>query len=209
MTADEVQAVEHLYAIAPANSLLIAASNNLPWKFEYFERYAYLPDAEQGYVGQVGTIASLMANPSYPASFLILTRSEGAYAELFEGLKPGAGDMFVAEVRASPLFTEVYRNDDADISPRVRPLMERRRLDFACDGGYEGRLCLDLVRRLTKTVGITVVIVIIALLLLKELARAFNERRIVDWMHVLDLALLPLLLVLAIIVTARLAELVH
>ncbi len=62
---------------------------------------------------------------------------------------------------------------------------------------------------LTKTVGITVVIVIIALLLLKELARAFNERRIVDWMHVLDLALLPLLLVLAIIVTARLAELVH
>jgi hypothetical protein len=56
-----------------------------------------------------------MDDRHYPAAFLILTRSQGNYAEVFSGLAPGAWSSFVADVRASPLFTEVYRNVDADI----------------------------------------------------------------------------------------------
>ena len=115
MTAAEVQAVDRLYAIAPSGSLLVAASNNIPWKFEDFEKYTYLPESDDRLVGQVDQIAALMADPKYPASYLILTRSQGTYAEVFQGLAPGAWSRFVAEVRGSPFFSEVYRNTDADI----------------------------------------------------------------------------------------------
>ena len=115
MTSAEVQAVERLYAMAPKGSLLVAASDNLPWKFQDFESYTYLSSSDGSYVGQVGTIATVMDDRHYPAAFLILTRSQGNYAEVFSGLAPGAWSSFVADVRASPLFTEVYRNVDADI----------------------------------------------------------------------------------------------
>jgi len=115
ITPAEVQAVEQLYAMAPTGSLLVAASNNLPWKFQDFERYTYLPASDGSYVGQIGTIATVLDDPHYPAAFLILTRSQGTYAEVFGGLAPGAWSRFVADVRASPWFTEVYRNGDADI----------------------------------------------------------------------------------------------
>jgi hypothetical protein len=115
MRPTEVQAVEKLYAMAPHGSLLVAASNNLPWMFQDFERYTYLSPIAASPVGEVGTLAAAMRDPKYPAAFLILTRSQGNYAEVFFGLAPGAWDTFVADVRSSPLFTEVYRNPDADI----------------------------------------------------------------------------------------------
>jgi hypothetical protein len=115
MTAAEVQAVDRLYAIAPSGSLLVAASNNLPWKFKDFEKYTYLPEADNSLVGQIDQITTLMADPKYPASYLILTRSQGNYAEVFLGLAPGAWTRFVAAVRASPTFIDVYHNADADI----------------------------------------------------------------------------------------------
>lgn len=115
MTSAEVQAVNQLYAMAPAGSLLLAASNNLPWKSKDFERYTYLPTADVSYAGNVPALATLLGDPTYPAAFLILTRSQGNYAEVFNNLRRGGWDDFVAKVRASPQFREVYRNADADI----------------------------------------------------------------------------------------------
>ena len=115
MTTAEVQAVDQMYAMAPPGSLLVAASNNLPWKFKDFERYTYLPPSDVSYVGNVPALAVILDDPKYPAAFLILTRSQGTYAELFNGLAPGGWSEFLARVRASPQFREVYRNADADI----------------------------------------------------------------------------------------------
>ena len=115
MTAAEVQAVDRVYALAPSGSLLLVANSNLPWLFEDFEKYSFMSAPPGNLVDQVGQLATLMADPKYPAHYLILTRSQGNYAEVFEDLAPGTWSRFVAEVRSSPLFVEVYRNADADI----------------------------------------------------------------------------------------------
>ena len=109
--------------MAPPGSLLVAASNDLPWKFERVEQYSYIPVTDEVLVGDVGAIADIMLNPKYPQSFLILTRSQGAYAEVFTGLPPGDWDRFVADVTSSPKFVRVYQNPDAEIlvlSPAAR-----------------------------------------------------------------------------------------
>jgi hypothetical protein len=125
MRPAEVQAVEQLYAMAPYGSLLVATSANLPWLFRDFERYTNVPPGNGVTVGDIGGLAASMKDPKYPAAFLILTRSQGNYAEVFYGLAPGAWDAFVAGVRSSPLFTEVYRNSDADIFvPAGQPTSE-------------------------------------------------------------------------------------
>lgn len=123
MTSAQVEAVRTLDRMAPPGSLLVAASNDLPWKFERVEQYSYIPVTDEVLVGDVGAIADIMLNPKYPQSFLILTRSQGAYAEVFTGLPPGDWDRFVADVTSSPKFVRVYQNPDAEIlvlSPAAR-----------------------------------------------------------------------------------------
>ena len=115
MTSSEVAAVETLYQIAPAGSLLVAASNNLPWKFEKFEQYDYIPVTDEVLIGDLPAIAEVMRDPKYPHSYLILTRSEGVYAEVFTGLPVGSWDRFVADAASSPAFRVVYRNQDSEI----------------------------------------------------------------------------------------------
>ncbi len=115
MTAAEVQAVEQVYRVAPSGSLLAVAYDNLPWKSQGFERYAYTSTASGASPGTPAEIATILHQPGHPASFLILTRSQGNYLEAFYGLAPGAWDAFVASLRASPLFTEIYRNADAAV----------------------------------------------------------------------------------------------
>lgn len=114
-TASEVQGVHALYGMAPKGSLLVAASNNLPWKFQDFEAYDYVPVTDEVLVGDVSAIARVMANDKYPATFLILTRSQGNYAEAFTGLGSGAWDKFVSDVTASPEFRLVYTEGDTRI----------------------------------------------------------------------------------------------
>jgi hypothetical protein len=62
---------------------------------------------------------------------------------------------------------------------------------------------------LTKSAGLAVVVVLLILLLQKEFTRVHPGPRTKAWIHAFDLALVPLLLAFAIIVTARLAELLQ
>jgi hypothetical protein len=114
-TTAEVQSVRELYAMAPPGSLLVAAANDLPWKFRDVEQYDYVPVTDEALVGDITAISDVMSNPRYPATFLILTRSQGNYSEAFNGLPPGAWDTFVAQVTESPKFRLVYQNADAEI----------------------------------------------------------------------------------------------
>ena len=115
MAASEVATVQELYQIAPPGSLLVAASNNLPWKFEKFEQYDYVPVAGEVLIGDVGAIADIMRDPKYTHSYLVLTRSQGTYAEVFTGLPHGAWDRFVADATSSPDLKVVYRNEGSVI----------------------------------------------------------------------------------------------
>jgi hypothetical protein len=112
-TAAEVEGVRALYAMAPRGSLLLAATNNLPWEFQDLESYQYESFTDTVGVG-VADITERIQTSTRP-TFLILTRGQGIYAEAFAGLPAATWDAFVADVTASPHFRLVYRNADTSI----------------------------------------------------------------------------------------------
>jgi hypothetical protein len=111
MTSSEVAAVNVLYATAPPGSLLLAATENVPWRFEKFEQYQYVAANSV----DVDRITGIMSDPKYPHGYLILTKSQGAYAELFVGMPVDSWDRFVREINVSPAFRVIYRNEDSEI----------------------------------------------------------------------------------------------
>lgn len=62
---------------------------------------------------------------------------------------------------------------------------------------------------ITKTVGLASLAVLLVLLLQKEFARLHPGPRATAWIHAFDLALVPLLITFAMIVTARLIGLLQ
>jgi multisubunit Na+/H+ antiporter MnhG subunit len=111
MTSREIQALEVLYQTAPVGSYLVATTADLPWKFEKVEQYQYIfPETVT-----VADVEKLMRDPKYDQSYLILTKSQGAWEEVFVGMPAGFWDGFVAEVNATPAFSVIYSNPDAEI----------------------------------------------------------------------------------------------
>ena len=118
-TAREVEAVEYLYQEAPAGSLLTAISENLPWRSQGYETYTYFKLIDLGGVvireNDLETVARVLRNKRYDNSYLIITRSHKAYADLFLGWAPGSVDRFEQALRESSDFEVIYENGDATI----------------------------------------------------------------------------------------------
>jgi hypothetical protein len=125
-TAPEVDAVQYLYRTAEPGSLFLTGVSNLPWQFQDFETYRYdslmnMPEWTQltatppDIAGVVRGAAWAMRPEEHPGAYLILTRSERAYIDLFQETPPGVYGQFEQAVRSSPLFTRVYSNRDAEI----------------------------------------------------------------------------------------------
>ncbi len=125
-TAPEVDAVQYLYRTAKPGSLLLTSVSNLPWQFQDFETFRYrslvnmpewnlLTTSPPDITSVVRGAAWAMRPEEYPDAYLILTRSERAYIDLFQEAPPGVYGQFEQAVRSSPLFTRVYSNRDAEI----------------------------------------------------------------------------------------------
>jgi hypothetical protein len=114
-TANELEAVEHLYTIAEPGSLLLAGAENLPWKFQDFEKYRYVLVTRKIRRGDVDGIVTQMSNKKYPNSYLILTRSQKAFAELMLGFPANLWDQSEEAMIASGKFKVVFSNNDAKI----------------------------------------------------------------------------------------------
>lgn len=119
-TRNEVAAVDELYRVAPEGAQLVAATSNLPWKSSRYELFHYRPIGDDTYVGKVDELILNMEEYSGP-SYLILTRSQEAYAELILGVTPAAWTAFRAEVLATGRFRVVYENPDALIARFLAP----------------------------------------------------------------------------------------
>jgi hypothetical protein len=115
MTTLEVQGVQELYKIAPHGSLLVSTDGDLPWRFQDFEQYQYLSETDDILLGGSHDLATLMRREGRPHSYIVLTSSEQAAAELFSGLSQTTWDSFVEQLRASPEFQLVYQNADTKI----------------------------------------------------------------------------------------------
>jgi hypothetical protein len=114
-TPNEVAAVADLYRVAPAGSLLVAATPNLPWKNTRYEEYHYRPIGDDTLYGRVDELIATMQ--LYPGrSFLILSRSQEAYAEMILGAPAGDWSAFEKKVMGTGRFLVIYQNQDAQIA---------------------------------------------------------------------------------------------
>lgn len=114
-TVNEVDAMHYLYRIAEPGSQLLAGTGALPWRFQDYNSYRYV--AVEGAVksGDLEGLVRTMKDKKYPASYLILTRSQKAAAELYTNWPLGTWERFEEALLASQEFKIVFANEDAKI----------------------------------------------------------------------------------------------
>lgn len=114
-TQAEVDAYQTLYNVAPPGAEIAASSPKDPAKFEKYEQYSviYMPD--EAAAGDVPAIISRMEHKPAPARYLILTRSQAAYLQLYYGMSSETWDQLLKSLQASPRFELIYSNQDAQI----------------------------------------------------------------------------------------------
>ncbi len=123
----EVEASAWLYAHAPAGSLIVGPSGDLPWDYKNIESYHHYwfaldtPKGRQAVLARpVASLRADLTDRAYPASFLVFTRAQAAEVDT-TGLMP-AGSIAGIEraVMASGLFRVVYANREATIVTTAR-----------------------------------------------------------------------------------------
>ena len=116
----EVAAADFLAETAPSGSLVIEASSNYPSRHRRYEQFTYVPlvawargnaeESRNAYT--LADIEEMMADPRYPAAFLIVSRSQ------IEGLSlPGQASVedLLRQVEASDDFAPLLANGDATV----------------------------------------------------------------------------------------------
>lgn len=111
----EVEAIRYVYEVAEPGSQLIAITDNLPWRFQDYRTYKYNKKLRVAREHDIPAFVEAMGSKEYPASFLILTRSQQASAELFIGWPPGTWEGFIQAIDASGEFRLIYTNEYAHI----------------------------------------------------------------------------------------------
>jgi hypothetical protein len=124
-TKDEVAAVRFVYATAPKEARLIGVDGSVPWQFEHYADFTHatLPDfivTER----MIDEVVRWM-RPA-PRSYLVLTRSQAAGAELFRGWPPQTVNTFRAKLIRSGRFRVVFSNRDATVLKLRAPAAKRR-----------------------------------------------------------------------------------
>ena len=120
-TAGEVAAVNQLYAIAPPDSMLVGIVGNVPWKNLRYEEYRFRPAGDDTYYRDLDGLYEAMINHNGPV-FLLITRTQQAYAEMIIGAAPAEWTAFQAELFGTGWFQVLSRTPDATIARFIPPV---------------------------------------------------------------------------------------
>ena len=122
-TREEIAGVAALYRLAPAGSVLVAASDGLPWRSTGYADYDYrtltdtslpeIPLETASRPALVREVADRMGAGPGRRSFLIVTRSTKAQLDLFGPYAPGTFDRLERALLESRRFDVLFRNPDA------------------------------------------------------------------------------------------------
>jgi hypothetical protein len=118
-TPGEVAAVEELYDMAPKGSLLVSVDGDVPWKSIRYEEYRYRPTDGNYYDSLEGMFAEMSQHVG--PVYLIVTRSQGAYAEMILGASADEWTAFEQRMFATGWFQIVSRTPDATIARFIPP----------------------------------------------------------------------------------------
>lgn len=123
-TPQEVEAVEHLYSIAEPDALLLVGTTNMPWQHKGYELYDYASLTKKlGGQSVIPTETAVVeveqfmreANGKHPNSYLLITRSQKASAEILGDFPQGWMDTLEKSLIRSPNFEVIYSNQDGKI----------------------------------------------------------------------------------------------
>ncbi|NOK63687.1 MAG: hypothetical protein GFH27_549379n30 [Chloroflexi bacterium AL-W] len=120
-TTDEVAGAQYIYDNAPPGSQIVVSTQGSAWRFQDYEQYRYRSIRDAFLAGDTDFVLELMQNPRVTDSYLLLTRSQRAYSELFLGLQPGLWDQRVEELKATGEVTTVFSNADAEVLVLTNP----------------------------------------------------------------------------------------
>jgi len=123
-TRAELAAVNEVYARARPGDLLIAGSENMPWKFRAYDRYELekvtampewraLDGTRRTFDALVESVVERLN--SRDRALLVMTRSQAAQVDLLESAPRGSFERLWGELRASPRVRELYANEDATL----------------------------------------------------------------------------------------------
>lgn len=125
-TRDEVSGSEWLYSNAPAGSLVIGLTSNLPWAFEHTEQYRYRwlateddPVRQQIINDPVQTVNDAIDAKPVAASFVILNRGQQVQVEANGILPVGAVQNVQTKLLSSGRFRIVFQNADVTVMKRA------------------------------------------------------------------------------------------
>ena len=119
-TPGEVAAVEQLYQIAPKGSMFVGVVGDVPWKNVRYEEYRYRPSGSDTYYDDLNSMYLAMSTHNGPV-YLILTRTQAAYAEMILGASPEEWKAFEQRLFATGWFDVISRTPDATIARFVLP----------------------------------------------------------------------------------------
>jgi hypothetical protein len=114
ITADELAAVNRLYAAAPPESMLVVVNTWGAIRYRDFTGYRYREVTEAFLSEDVPQLAQELTTDA-PCTYFIITRSQAAAAQIFWGYTQAEWNAAKSVVVSSPRFHMIYRSSDADI----------------------------------------------------------------------------------------------
>jgi hypothetical protein len=114
ISADELAAIDRLYATAPVGSTIGAINENSPSRYRLFEQYRYVTIQGAFLAMKVDAIRDALNGPD-GCGFLFVTHSQEAAAELFSRVPASLWQRAETALIESGDFVPVYANRDATI----------------------------------------------------------------------------------------------
>lgn len=125
-TADELAAAEWIYEDAPPRSLIVMGSFNSPMEYRDFERHsivtlAGLDEFRERAPGPADLVEVERVMRWAPSSYLLVTRSQIEYVDLFRPLPAGSLTNLEEALRGSDRFKVAFENRDARVYVLTEP----------------------------------------------------------------------------------------
>ena len=111
-TPQEYQTVETLYEQAPKGAFLAASSTNMPFRHKNYEWYKYTFLEKLILQQDVPAIIAELEKRDNPETYLILTRAQGVYLEMFYNFSHDSWNRLQADLLATGRLVVLYSNPD-------------------------------------------------------------------------------------------------
>jgi len=100
---------------AEPGALIASITTNLPYKYINYEKYKYARLEKDVVKGDLVALIATMKNPKYDHTYLLFTRAQEAYMEMYYGVGTINMTQLENQLLLDPTVKVIYANEDAKI----------------------------------------------------------------------------------------------